>query len=62
VCSAHQLGAALAAYLGGVAHDAFRDYTLAFVAAGGLAIFGSLMALRIDRTPLPEAYVVPARA
>jgi MFS family permease len=62
VFCAHQLGAALAAYLGGVAHDALGDYTLAFLASGALAILGALMALRIDRTPLPEPPLAPAGA
>jgi MFS family permease len=62
VFCAHQLGAAIAAYLGGVAHDTLGDYTLAFIAAGALAILGALMALRIDRTPLPEAPLTPAGA
>jgi MFS family permease len=56
-CS-HQLGAAVAAYLGGVAHDVLGDYTLAFLASGALAVLGGLMALRIDRTPLPEVMEV----
>jgi len=56
------VGAALVAYLGGVAHDALGDYTFAFLAAGALAILGALMALRIDRTPLPEAPLAPAAA
>jgi MFS family permease len=54
VFCAHQLGAAIAAYLGGYAHDVLGDYTIAFVSAGALAVLGALMALRIDRTPLPD--------
>lgn len=50
---AHQVGAALAAYLGGVARDSLGDYQLAFLAAGTLAVAGGLMALRIAPiTPL----------
>jgi sugar phosphate permease len=49
----HQVGAALAAYLGGVARDSLGDYTIAFLAAGGLAIVAALMASRINREPLP---------
>jgi sugar phosphate permease len=60
---AHQAGAGGAAYLGGLSRDAFGDYQLAFLAAGGLAVAGGLMALRISRRAIPEAgdLVVPAR-
>ncbi|MBX3071686.1 MAG: MFS transporter [Thermomicrobiales bacterium] len=54
VFCAHQIGAALAAQAGGLIYDRFGDYTIAFVMAGGLAVMGGLMALRIDRTPLPD--------
>lgn len=53
----HQVGAALASYLGGVARDSLGDYTAAFLAAGILAILAALMASRITREPLPP---VPA--
>ncbi len=51
----HQVGAALAAYLGGVARDSLGDYTAAFLTAGILAILASLMAARVKRDPLPLA-------
>ena len=51
----HQVGAALASYLGGVARDSLGDYTLAFLAAGVLAILASLMAYLINRGPLSPA-------
>ncbi len=51
----HQVGAALAAYLGGVARDSLGDYTAAFLAAGALAILASLIVSRINRDPLPPA-------
>ena len=51
----HQVGAALASYLGGVARDSLGDYTLAFLAAGVLAILASLMAYLIKRRPLSPA-------
>jgi len=54
VFCAHQIGAALAAQAGGLVYDRFGDYTVAFFMAGGLAVMGGVMALRIDRTPLPE--------
>jgi predicted MFS family arabinose efflux permease len=47
----HQLGAALASYLGGVARDTLGDYTLAFLTAGVLAGMGALMALGVGRAP-----------
>jgi len=53
----HQIGAALAAYLGGVARDSLGDYTVAFLVAGLLAILAALLASRINREPLSS---VPA--
>jgi MFS family permease len=49
----HQLGAALASYLGGVARDSFGDYQLAFLTAGVLAVMGALLALGLGRQPSP---------
>jgi sugar phosphate permease len=46
----HQIGAALAAYLGGVVRVALGDYQLAFLVAGTLAVLASAMALCIKRT------------
>jgi predicted MFS family arabinose efflux permease len=51
----HQVGAALASYLGGVARDSLGDYTVAFLAAGVLALLAALMASRINRRSLPPA-------
>ncbi|MHB9092474.1 MAG: MFS transporter, partial [Chloroflexota bacterium] len=48
---AHQMGAALAASLGGLARDTLGDYGAAFLAAGVLAVIASLLSLRIDRRP-----------
>ncbi len=62
VLGSHQLGAALLAYLGGVMHDSLGNYTLAFISSGVLAIFGGVMAMRIDRTPQPELIVPVAAA
>ena len=53
----HQVGAALASYLGGVARDSLGDYTAAFLAAGILAILAALLASRVNHEPLPP---VPA--
>uniref|UniRef100_A0A7C3A702 MFS transporter n=1 Tax=Thermorudis sp. TaxID=1969470 RepID=A0A7C3A702_9BACT len=52
---AHQVGAGLAAYLGGVTRVALGDYQLAFLAAGALALMGGAMALRISREPVKAA-------
>jgi sugar phosphate permease len=50
---AHQVGAALASYLGGVTRDSLGDYTAAFLGAGVLAILASLMVLVIRREGAP---------
>lgn len=49
-CS-HQVGAALAAWLGGVTRDLFGDYMLAFLIAGSIAMLAALLSLRIRYTP-----------
>ncbi len=46
---AHQVGAALASWLGGVARDVTGDYLIAFVLAGITAGIGSALATRINR-------------
>jgi sugar phosphate permease len=45
----HQVGAALAAWLGGIARESLGDYTAAFIFAGALAIGATVLALRIRR-------------
>jgi predicted MFS family arabinose efflux permease len=47
---AHQMGAALAAWLGGVARDATGDYLMAFILAGVTAGIGSALASRINHS------------
>ncbi len=47
-CS-HHIGAALAAWLGGVSRQSMGSYTLAFTAAGVLALLAGMLALRIQR-------------
>jgi sugar phosphate permease len=49
----HQIGAALASYLGGVSRDSFGDYTAAFLGAGILAVMAAMMALLLRRRPAP---------
>jgi cyanate permease len=43
------MGAALAAWLGGVIRDTTGDYLLAFFLAGVTAVIGSALAVRINR-------------
>jgi MFS family permease len=45
----HMVGAALAAWLGGVARDALGDYTLAFLSAGALGLVAVAFSLGIGR-------------
>ncbi|MFD3452394.1 MFS transporter [Streptomyces sp. NPDC058691] len=55
VLASHQLGAALVAFLGGAARDAFGSYDLVWYASGALCAIAALMALVIRRgngTPL----------
>jgi predicted MFS family arabinose efflux permease len=51
IFAAHQVGAALAAWGSGVARDAFGDYLVAFILAGGMAMLAGGMSLMIRRTP-----------
>lgn len=55
VFCAHQVGAASAAWLGGVARDTMGDYWLAFLVAGAIAVAAGFLSLRIGRTPQPLA-------
>lgn len=59
VFCAHHIGAALAAWLGGVTREMVGSYGIAFIAAGVLAVLAGLMALRIQRraaiAPLADA-------
>ncbi len=56
VFCAHQIGAALAAWGGGMTRDALGSYGTAFLIAGALAVAGAMMALQIQR----GAKVAPA--
>lgn len=51
IFAAHQIGAALAAWGSGVARDAFGDYLVAFILAGGMAMLAGGMSLMIRRAP-----------
>jgi predicted MFS family arabinose efflux permease len=52
VFAAHQLGAAAAAWLGGIARDALGSYEVAFLAAGFIGLSAGLLALGIQRKPV----------
>ncbi|MFF1557256.1 MFS transporter [Streptomyces sp. NPDC058279] len=49
VLASHQVGAALVAFLGGLARDAFGSYDLVWYAAGALCAMAALMAMVIRR-------------
>jgi MFS family permease len=60
VFCAHQVGAALAAWTGGLARDALGGYGVAFLVAGALAVAGAGLALQIRRSPKPLPAAAPA--
>ncbi|WP_353944006.1 MFS transporter [Streptomyces sp. HUAS MG91] len=49
VLASHQVGAAVVAFLGGVARDVFGEYDVVWYASGGLCAVAALMALVIRR-------------
>ncbi|MEU9606663.1 MFS transporter [Streptomyces sp. NPDC048057] len=51
VNAAHQVGAALIAFAGGVARDLFGSYDVVWVAVGVLCAMAALLSLVIQRTP-----------
>ncbi|WP_406415355.1 MFS transporter [Streptomyces sp. NBC_01614] len=53
VLASHQVGAALVAFLGGVARDVFGTYDMVWYASGALCAAAALMALVIRRQPAP---------
>lgn len=55
VLASHQVGAALVAFLGGVARDRFGSYDVVWIASGALCAAAALMALVIRRRPVPVA-------
>ncbi|MFF6803617.1 MFS transporter [Streptomyces sp. NPDC012616] len=55
VLASHQLGAALVAFLGGVARDAFGSYDVVWYGSGALCAAAALMALVIRRRPVTAA-------
>ncbi len=55
VLASHQVGAALVAFLGGLARDAFGGYDVVWYASGALGAAAALMALVIRRRPVGRA-------
>lgn len=51
VLASHQVGAALVAFLGGIARDTFGSYDVVWYASGALCAAAALMALVIRRRP-----------
>jgi predicted MFS family arabinose efflux permease len=51
VLAAHQIGAALVAYLGGVARDALGSYDVVWYCSGALCAVAALMSLVVRRPP-----------
>ncbi|MFD9359368.1 MFS transporter [Streptomyces sp. NPDC060031] len=55
VLASHQVGAALVAFLGGLARDVFGTYDMVWYASGALCAMAALMAMVIRRRPVPAA-------
>jgi sugar phosphate permease len=53
VFSAHQVGAAIVAYLAGVARTVTGDYAMAFNVAGAMAIIAALLILQLNPAERP---------
>ncbi|HKZ69242.1 MAG TPA: hypothetical protein VJ020_04130, partial [Anaerolineales bacterium] len=51
----HMVGAAVAAYVGGVMRDSLGDYTLAFVSAAALGFIAAGFSISIERLRLAPA-------
>jgi len=64
VFTAHQFGAAFAAFAAGAVRTTFGDYLVAFVFAGGLCLAAAAMSTRIgrgeDRSSLLDPTLTPA--
>lgn len=63
VFASHQLGAALLAWLAGMARTVNGDYMMTFIAAGFLGIIAAIMILQLDPTPVdnePPIMLAPA--
>ncbi|MGW1770001.1 MFS transporter [Streptomyces sp. NPDC002073] len=51
ILASHQVGAAVVAFLGGAARDAFGSYDVVFYASGALCAVAALMSMTIRRRP-----------
>jgi predicted MFS family arabinose efflux permease len=60
IFTAHQIGAAAAAFAAGAIRSSTGDYLIAFVLAGGLCIAAAAMALQIGRSSSAGSGVTPA--
>ncbi|MQS38997.1 MFS transporter [Streptomyces katsurahamanus] len=60
VLASHQVGAAIVAFAGGVARDAFGSYDVVWYASGALCAVAALLALMISARPQPPAPVAEA--
>jgi predicted MFS family arabinose efflux permease len=60
IFSAHQLGAATAAWIAGLTRTETGEYTIAFVGAGALALAAALAVLLINRAPRRPPVEAPA--
>ncbi|GAA1349992.1 MFS transporter [Streptomyces beijiangensis] len=60
VLASHQVGAAIVAYLGGLARDVFGSYDVIWYASGALCAVAALMALVIRRRPASPLVVAAA--
>jgi predicted MFS family arabinose efflux permease len=60
IMAAHQFGAALAAYLGGLLHDLFGTYGFSFLSAGIVCMIGALIVMRIGKGSGKSAAVTEA--
>ncbi|MFE0257389.1 MFS transporter [Streptomyces sp. NPDC059010] len=60
VLASHQVGAALVAFLGGVARDVFGSYDMVWYSSGALCAAATLMVLVIRRRPAPAPAVAAA--
>lgn len=55
IVAGHQLGAASAAWMGGVVRETTGSYLMAFVLAGSTGLIAAVIALMINRKPRPTA-------
>lgn len=55
IVAGHQLGAASAAWMGGVVRETTDSYLMAFVLAGSTGLIAAVIALMINRKPRPTA-------